>query len=79
MRPLQKQGLQVVAVPILLTSVSDDAAFLKRTIGRTHGTLILAGHAYAGAIIATANDKRVKALVYVVNDRHIGPNERCRD
>jgi pimeloyl-ACP methyl ester carboxylesterase len=65
MRPLQKQGLQVVAAPIPLTSMSDDAAALKRTIARTHGSLILAGHAYAGAIIATANDERVKALVYV--------------
>jgi pimeloyl-ACP methyl ester carboxylesterase len=65
MRPLQKQGLQVVAAPIPLTSLSDDAAALKRTIARTHGSLIVAGHAYAGAIIATANDERVKALVYV--------------
>ena len=53
MRPLQKQGLQVIAAPIPLTSLSDDAAALKRTIARTHGSLILAGHAYAGAIIAT--------------------------
>ena len=29
------------------------------------GPVIVAGHAYAGAVIATANDKRVKALVYV--------------
>lgn len=27
--------------------------------------MIVAGHAYAGAVIATANDERVKALVYV--------------
>jgi hypothetical protein len=27
--------------------------------------VIVAGHAYAGAVIAAANDERVKALVYV--------------
>ena len=27
--------------------------------------MIVAGHAYAGAVVATANDERVKALVYV--------------
>src|SRR5580658_8346698 len=62
---LQKQGFNVVAAPIPLTSLSDDAAALRRTIARTQGPVILAGHAYAGAVIATANDERVKALVYV--------------
>jgi pimeloyl-ACP methyl ester carboxylesterase len=62
---LEKQGLRVVAAPIPLTSLSDDAAALKRTLARTKGPVIVAGHAYAGAVIATANDDRVKALVYV--------------
>lgn len=64
-RPLQEQGLKVVAAAIPLTSLSDDAAALKRTIARTQGPVIVAGHAYAGAVIATADDERVKALVYV--------------
>jgi len=63
--PLLKQGLKVVAAPIPLTSLSDDAAALKRVIARTGGPVIVAGHAYAGAVIATAHDERVKALVYV--------------
>ncbi len=63
--PLEDRGLKVIAAPIPLTSLSDDAAALKRTIARTQGPLIVAGHAYAGAVIATANDDRVKALVYV--------------
>jgi pimeloyl-ACP methyl ester carboxylesterase len=63
--PLLKQGLKVIAAPIPLTSLSDDAAALKRTIARTTGPVIVAGHAYAGAVIATANDERVKALVYI--------------
>jgi pimeloyl-ACP methyl ester carboxylesterase len=64
-RHLREQGLKVIAAPIPLTSLSDDAAALRRTIARTQGPLIVAGHAYAGAVIATANDERIKALVYV--------------
>jgi pimeloyl-ACP methyl ester carboxylesterase len=63
--PLQSHGLNVIAAPIPLTSLSDDAAALRRTIARTSGPIILAAHAYAGAVIATARDERVKALVYI--------------
>src|SRR6201987_3337186 len=62
---LEKQGFKVSAAPVPLTSLSDDAAALKRTIARTDGPVIVAGHDYAGAVIATANDERVKALVYI--------------
>jgi pimeloyl-ACP methyl ester carboxylesterase len=64
-RPLEYRGLNVIAAPIPLTSLSDDAAALKRTIGRTPGPVIVVGHAYAGAVIGTAKDERVKALVYI--------------
>ncbi|MBT9329672.1 alpha/beta fold hydrolase [Paracidobacterium acidisoli] len=64
-RRLQNQGFSVAAAPIPLTSLSDDAAALKRTIARTEGPVIVAGHAYAGGVIGTANDERVKALVYI--------------
>ena len=47
------------------TSPSDDAKVLKRIIVRALGPVILAGHAYAGAVIGAANDERVKALVYI--------------
>jgi pimeloyl-ACP methyl ester carboxylesterase len=63
--PLEQHGLRVVAAPIPLTSLRNDAAALKRTLARTKGPVIVAGHAYAGAVIATADDERVKALVYV--------------
>src|ERR1700761_7215111 len=62
---LQKEGINVLAAPIPLTSLSDDAAALRRTIARTQGPVIIAAHAYAGAVIATAIDERVKALVYI--------------
>ena len=64
-RRLQGKGLNVAAAPIPLTSLGDDAAALRRTIARTEGPVIIAGHAYAGAVVGTANDERVKALVYV--------------
>jgi pimeloyl-ACP methyl ester carboxylesterase len=63
--PLEQKGLRVIAAPIPLTSLGDDAAALKRTLARTKGPLILAGHAYAGAVIAAVNDERVKALAYI--------------
>lgn len=64
-RKLLHQGLNVVAAPIPLTSLSDDTAALRRTIARTEGPVIVAGHAYAGAVVGTADDPHVKALVYV--------------
>ena len=63
--PLERQGVRVIAAPIPLTSLGDDAAALGRTIARTKGSVILAGHAYAGAVIAMSNDDQVKALVYI--------------
>lgn len=50
--PLLHQGLKVICAPIPLTSLSDDAAALSRVIERTDGPVLLAGHAYAGAVIA---------------------------
>jgi pimeloyl-ACP methyl ester carboxylesterase len=57
--------VKVSAVPLPLTSLSDDVAALNRSLDRTEGPIVLAGHAYAGAVIALARPERVKALVYV--------------
>jgi len=62
---LSKQRLQIVAAPLPLTSLSDDVVALNRTIARTKGPVIIAGHAYAGAVIGGADEERVKALVYI--------------
>jgi len=62
---LAKRGVRVVAAPLPLSSLSDDAAALQRTLARTKGPVIVAGHAYAGAVIATAHDERVRGLVYI--------------
>ena len=63
--PLQKEGLKVTCAPIPLTTLTEDVAALQRVLERTSGPAILVGHAYAGAVIAGANDDRVKSLVYV--------------
>ena len=63
--PLRRQRLHVTAAPIPLTSLSDDAAAVRRAIERTTGPVTLVGHAYAGAAIAAAHNDRVKSLVYI--------------
>lgn len=63
--PLRRQGLKVTCAQIPLTSLADDMAALERVLGRTTGPVVLAGHAYGGAVIAAPYDDRVKSLVYV--------------
>jgi pimeloyl-ACP methyl ester carboxylesterase len=63
--PLERNDLRVIAAPIPLTSLSNDIAALGRAIERTRGSVILAAHAYAGAVISAVKNERVKSLVYV--------------
>jgi pimeloyl-ACP methyl ester carboxylesterase len=63
--PLQRHGLRVICAPIPMTSLTDDAAALSRTLERTSGPVVLVGHAYSGAVIATAEEDRVRSLVCV--------------
>jgi pimeloyl-ACP methyl ester carboxylesterase len=63
--PVRHQGLEVICAPIPLTSLSEDAAALNRVIRRADGPVLLAGHAYAGAVIAAATDEKVRSLVYI--------------
>ena len=64
-RPLVADGIGVTAPPLPLTSFHDDVAALERALERVSGPVVLAGHAYAGAVIAAARSEKVKALVYV--------------
>jgi pimeloyl-ACP methyl ester carboxylesterase len=64
-RPLAADGIRTVAAPLPLTSFQDDVAALDRALERVPGPVVLAGHAYAGAVIAAARSETVKALVYV--------------
>jgi pimeloyl-ACP methyl ester carboxylesterase len=64
-RPLQSRGRKVVAAPIPLTSLSDDVAALERVLERVGGPIVLAAHAYAGAVIAAGANERVRSLVFI--------------
>ncbi|MGA9603007.1 MAG: alpha/beta hydrolase [Methyloceanibacter sp.] len=62
---LAAESVKVLAAPLPLTSLAEDVAALNRSLDRTEGPIVIAGHAYAGAVIALARSERVKALVYV--------------
>ena len=62
---LAAAGIKSVAAPLPLTELTDDVAALNRSIERMPGPIVLAAHAYAGAVIGLARSERVKALVYV--------------
>ncbi|WP_027794837.1 alpha/beta fold hydrolase [Paraburkholderia acidipaludis] len=62
---LEAAGVEAIAAPLPLTSLGDDVAALGRAIGRAAGPVVLAGHAYAGAVIGAARAEAVRALVYV--------------
>jgi len=63
--PLAAEGVKVLAAPLPLTTFADDTAAVQRTLERVSGPVVLAGHAYAGAVIAAVRNDNVKALVYV--------------
>jgi hypothetical protein len=62
---LNAKGVKAWAAPLPLTSLADDIAALDRTLDRVDGPVIVAGHAYAGAVIAGTRSEKVKGLVYV--------------
>jgi pimeloyl-ACP methyl ester carboxylesterase len=62
---LHQNHIKAVTVPVPLTSFADDVAALDRTLERVAGPVVLAGHAYAGAVIGGTRSPSVKALVYV--------------
>src|SRR6201984_3470394 len=63
--PLVAEGIEVAAAPLPLTSFKDDVEALDRALARVSGPVVLAGHAYAGAVIAAMRSEKVRALVYV--------------
>jgi pimeloyl-ACP methyl ester carboxylesterase len=63
---LAAHGIKAVAAPLPLTDLADDIEALNRSIERMPGgPVVLAAHAYAGAVIGLARPEPVKALVYV--------------
>jgi pimeloyl-ACP methyl ester carboxylesterase len=62
---LEAGGAKAMAAPIPLTSISDDVRALDRCLARVEGPVVLAAHAYAGAVISGTKNERVKGLVFV--------------
>jgi pimeloyl-ACP methyl ester carboxylesterase len=65
MSPLIAAGHKVLAASLPLTSFEADVAAVERTLERAPGPIVLAAHAYAGAVIAAARNERVAGLVYI--------------
>ena len=63
--PLEQRDFNVICAPIPMTSLSDDTAALSRVLESTSGPVVLVGHAYSGAVIASVREDRVKSLVYI--------------
>jgi len=63
--PLKAHGFEVLAAPLPLTSLRGDVAALDRTLARANGPVVLAGHAYTGAVIGESRSEKTRALVYV--------------
>ena len=64
-RLLRADGVSAVAAPIPLTSLSDDVRALDRALERTTGPVVLAAHAYAGAVISSTRNDRVRGLAFI--------------
>jgi pimeloyl-ACP methyl ester carboxylesterase len=62
---LEGHGIHAVAVSLTLDSLRDDVSALDRALERIDGPVVLAGHAYGGAVIGSTRAENVKALVYV--------------
>jgi pimeloyl-ACP methyl ester carboxylesterase len=62
---LRSEGVKAVAAPLPLTTLPNDVAALDQMLERVEGPVVVAGHAYAGAVIGSTSDDRVASLVYV--------------
>src|SRR5258708_15936660 len=52
--PLEKQGFNVTAAQLPLTSLSEDIAVTRRVLSMQKGPTLLVGHSYGGAGITGA-------------------------
>lgn len=64
-QPLRDLSFEVFAAPIPLSSLSEDVAMVKRCVDRASAPVVLVGHAYAGAVVSSIDDERVKSVVLV--------------
>ena len=64
--PLLAESYECIASQHGLSSVAEDVAVAKATIGRVSSPVILVGHSYGGSVITAAGtDDRVSGLVFI--------------
>lgn len=62
---LQAKHIETVTVRLPLSTLAGDVTALDQALARVDGPVVLAGHAYAGAVVGATRSNKVKALVYV--------------
>jgi len=62
---LRSEGVRAVAAPLPMTTLADDVAMLDHVLERLEGPVVVAAHAYAGAVIGSTMNEKVASLVYV--------------
>jgi hypothetical protein len=62
---LRAEGVKAVAAPLPMTTLADDVAMLDHILERVQGPVVVAAHAYAGAVIASTSNEKVASPVYV--------------
>ena len=64
---LQKNGVNVTAIPNLLRGVAADSAYVASALAQIDGPVLLVAHSYGGAVISNAatNAKNVVGLVFI--------------
>lgn len=72
---LRSERVKAFAAPLPLTSLANDVAALDQMLERVEGPVVVAGNAYAGAVIASTSDEKVASLVYVAA---LAPDEDVR-
>src|SRR5262249_7911854 len=65
---LAAHGIKAVAAPLPRTELAADVAALARSIERVPGPVVLAAHAYAGAVIGLARPERVNVTAFAPDD-----------
>ena len=59
------KGIKTVMPRLPLSSLGDDVAALDEVLEQVNGPVVLVGHAYAGAVIASTQSTKIQALVYI--------------
>lgn len=69
---LAQRGFNVLAAPLPLTSLEEDAEAISFTVRRAQGPTLVVGHAYAGGPMSVAAPAGIAGLVYIAG---LAPDE----